>query len=89
MTSSGHTPMSPDRLNSMTHEACFALGALCVLIPLCPALEASIAQRTRAEVRALNPPRERRGARIAFGPASRAGTRADRTNPRRYRQHAC
>lgn len=47
--------MSPDRLNSMTHEACFALGALCVLIPLWPALETAVAQRTRAEVRAINP----------------------------------
>ena len=47
--------MSPERLNTLSHEACFALGALCVLIPLWPALETAVAQRTRAEVRALNP----------------------------------
>jgi hypothetical protein len=47
--------VSPDRLNTLTHEGCFALGALCVLIPLWPALETAVAQRTRAEVRAINP----------------------------------
>ena len=47
--------MPPERLNTLSHEACFALGALCVLIPLWPALETAVAQRTRAEVRAINP----------------------------------
>lgn len=45
--------MSPDRPNSMSHEACFALGALCVLVPLWPALEMAIRHRHTAEMRAL------------------------------------
>jgi len=47
--------MSPERLNTLSHEACFTLGAMCVLIPLWPALETAVAQRTRAEVHAINP----------------------------------